>query len=137
MKAAGRPITAFTGRLAVGPRSLQVLVRSGFMHQPADPLLARRAVREFLTTPTRWYMHLALASSLHERVSLRDVAVPTAFVAGTHDVLASAHDMRTAADRIPGATYTRLRASHFLPMEKPAEIHAVLRQVLRKAGETA
>ncbi|MCW2818257.1 MAG: alpha/beta hydrolase fold protein [Marmoricola sp.] len=135
LKAAGRPISAVSSRLAIGPASLEVLVRSGFMHRPADPQLARRAVREFLTTPTQWYMHLALHSSLHGRVSLRDIRVPTAFVAGTHDILASAHDMRTAADRIPGATYSLLRASHFLPMEKPAEVHALLLDVLERARE--
>ena len=132
LKLLGRPITRVTARLAIGPTSLEVLVRSGFMKRPADPVLARRAVREFLTTPTQWYMHLALHSSLHGRVSLRDVRVPTAFVAGNHDILASAYDMRTAAIRIPGATYSLLRASHFLPMEKPTEVHALLLDVLRR-----
>ena len=118
--------------MAIGQRSLDLLVRTGFMRPPADPVLARRAIREFLTTPTDWYMHLALHSSLHERVSLRDIDVPTAFVAGTYDILASARDMRTAADRIPGATYSLLKASHFLPMEKPTEVHALLLDVLRR-----
>jgi len=135
LKVAGRPISAIGSRLPVGPVTLEVLVRSGFMKRPADPLLARRAVREFLSTPTQWYMHLALHSSLHGRVSLRDITVPTAFVAGNHDILASAHDMRTAADRIPGATYSLLHASHFLPMEKPAEVHALLLDVLERVRE--
>ena len=139
LKLLGKPITRVTSRMAIGQRSLSLLVHSGFMRPPADPVLARRAVREFLTTPTDWYMHLALHSSLHERVSLRDIDVPTAFVAGTYDILASARDMRTAADRIPGATYSLLKASHFLPMETPAEVHALLLDVLRRVAgaETA
>ena len=70
-----------------------------------DPVLARRAIKEFLTTPMEWYMHLALHSSLHRRVSLRYIAVPTSFLAGKSDILASSHDMWTAAERIPAPTY--------------------------------
>ncbi len=132
LKVLGRPITRVTALMAIGQRSLDLLVHTGFMRPPADPVLARRAIREFLTTPTDWYMHLALHSSLHERVSLRDIDVPTAFVAGTYDILASARDMRTAAGRIPGATYSLLKASHFLPMEKPNEVHTLLLDVLRR-----
>ena len=38
--------------------------------------------------------------------------------------------MRTAAERIPGATYQELRATHFIPMEKPAEVHEALLELL-------
>jgi len=85
---------------------------------------AAHAVREFLTTPIDWYMHLALHSSLHLRVSLRNISVPTSFVAGKFDILASSYDMKTASERITGATYQELRATHFLPMEKPDEVSA-------------
>jgi pimeloyl-ACP methyl ester carboxylesterase len=95
-----------------------------------DPLLARRAIKQFLTTPMEWYMHLALHSSLHLRVSLRDIAVPTSFVAGKFDILASSHDMWTASERITGATYQELRGTHFLPMEKPDEVHEALLDLL-------
>ena len=51
-------------------------------------------------TATNWYLHLASASAEHPKVSLRDITVSTMFVAGKHDILASAEDMRTAADCI-------------------------------------
>ena len=130
MKLTGRPVHAATSRLSVGRLSLQVLTHSGFMMPVADPELSRRAVREFLTTPTAWYMHLALHSSLHERVSLRRVRVPTSFLAGKYDVLASSRDMRSAAARIPGAVYEELAATHFLPMEKPDEVQQALDELL-------
>ena len=130
LKLLGRPVSAVTSRLPMGPVSLEVLTHSGFMLPVADKDLSRRAVLEFLTTPTDWYMHLALHSSLHGRVSLRDIDVPTSFVAGTYDVLASAHDMRTAAERIDGATYALLPGTHFLPMEKPAQVHRALLDLL-------
>jgi pimeloyl-ACP methyl ester carboxylesterase len=75
-------------------------------------------------------MHLAVTTSKHVRVSLRAIDVPTTFVAGRWDVLASAEDMRTAAERIAGSTYVRLHASHFVAMEKPDEVHALLLDLL-------
>ena len=133
LKLAGKPLSQILSRLPVGPMTYEVLTHSGFMLPMPDPELARRAIKDFLATPTDWYMHLALHSSLHLRVSLRNIRVPTSFVAGTYDVLASSHDMRTAAERIPGATYQKLRATHFIPMEKPAEVHAALLELLERA----
>jgi pimeloyl-ACP methyl ester carboxylesterase len=71
-------------------------------------------------------MHLARAAARHDRVRLSKVRVPSVFVAGTYDILASAEDMRTASERIPGAQYVELRGSHFLQMERPAEVHRQL-----------
>lgn len=133
----GHLATPTTTHLPIGDRFIRVLSHSGFMLPLADPEIGQRAVQEFFSTPVEWYAHLALHASYHRRVSLRSVRVPTAFVAGTYDVLASAHDMRTAADRIPGATYTELRASHFLPLEKPAEVHAGLLALLDRVESAA
>jgi pimeloyl-ACP methyl ester carboxylesterase len=130
MKLAGRPLSLVARHLPMGPLSVEVLTHSGFMLPTPDDENTGRAVREFLTTPIDWYMHLALATSKHVRVSLRNVAVPTTFVAGKYDVLASAHDMRTAAERIRDAEYVELRGTHFLTMEKPAEVHELLLDLL-------
>jgi pimeloyl-ACP methyl ester carboxylesterase len=135
LKLVGRPLTEIAKRLSVGELTIDLLSHSGFMLPVADPVLARRAVKEFLSTPTDWYMHLALHSSLHLRVSLRNISVPTSFVAGKYDILASSHDMFTAAERIEGATYQELRATHFLPMEKPDEVHEALLDLLDATPE--
>jgi pimeloyl-ACP methyl ester carboxylesterase len=126
LELAGRAITPVTTRLPVGPRGIAVLSHSGFMLPVADPEGAANAVREFLVTPIEWYMHLAIATSDHGRVSLSKVEVPTAFVAAKWDVLAGARDMRSAAARIPGATYVELDGSHFVQMEHPEQVHALL-----------
>lgn len=131
-RAVGGGLTPITSHLPVGQRAMAVLSHSGFMLPLADEELGRRAVQEFLATPVEWYAHLALHSSLHPRVSLRSIDVPTAFVAGTYDVLASAEDMRTAAERIPGSTYRRVRGSHFLPMEHPDVVHEELLTLLQR-----
>ena len=128
----GKPATLLAKRLPVGPLTGAVLTHSGFMLPVPDVEMTRRAVKEFLTTPIDWYMHLAVTTSKHVRVSLRNIAVPTTFVAGRWDVLASAGDMRTAAERIAGATYVRMNASHFVAMERPDEVHALLLDLLEQ-----
>lgn len=135
LKLADKPLTEVAKRLTVGQLTYELLSHTGFMLPMPDPLMARRAIKEFLTTPIDWYMHLALHSSLHERVSLRNIDVPTSFLAGRYDILASMHDMRTAAERIPGAHYEELRATHFITMEKPEEVHEALLDLLDRVPE--
>jgi pimeloyl-ACP methyl ester carboxylesterase len=43
--------------------------------------------------------------------------------------------MRTAAERIPGATYVVLGATHFISMEKPSEVHEALLDLLDRVPE--
>lgn len=137
MRRVGKAVTPVTSRLPVGPLTVQVLTHSGFMmpvsNGGGDPADVQRAVREFLTTPVDWYMHLARAAAEHPRVPLSAIRVPTAFVAGKYDVLASAHDMRTAADRIPDATYEVLVGSHFLQLEHPGPVHEHLLALVDRA----
>jgi len=131
----GKPLHQVAQQLTIGQLIYELLTHSGFMLPMPDPVLARRAIKEFLTTPTEWYMHLALHSSLHLRVSLRSIDVPTSFVAGTFDLLASRRDMKAACERITGATYQELHATHFMAMEKPDEVHEALLDLLDRVPE--
>ncbi len=135
MKAAGPVLTPVARRIPMGPISTRVLRYSGFMLPSARNPEVRRAAREFLTTPIDWYMHLALHSARHLRVSLSQIDVPCAFVGARFDILASTGDMRTAAERIPEATYVNLLASHFLPLERPKLITRMLRQLIAAVEE--
>jgi pimeloyl-ACP methyl ester carboxylesterase len=128
----GKAITPVTSRLPIGPLTAHLLSHSGFMLPTEETVAFRRAVREFLQTPVDWYFHLARAAAEHPRVSLRRVRVPTAFVAGRYDVLASAKDIATAAARIPGATITELRGSHFVQLEHPQAVHDQLLGLLAR-----
>lgn len=122
----GRALTPVVSRLPFGRRSAFLLQHSGFMLPGADPVMVERAVREFLSTPVEWYMHLAREAARHDRISLRQVRVPAEFLAGTYDILASAADMRTAAEHIPDARYVEMRGSHFLQLERPDAVHEAL-----------
>ncbi len=126
LQAAGPLLTPVTSRMPVGRRTAAALTRTGFMLPAPDLDAVGHTVREFLSTPVDWYMHLARAAAEHPRIPLDGIAVPTAFVAGHYDLLASADDMRKAAGRIPQATYSLLKGSHFLQLEHPDPVHAEL-----------
>ncbi|MFY0406113.1 alpha/beta fold hydrolase [Solicola sp. PLA-1-18] len=128
----GRTWNPVTQRIAWVPGFMSVLRHSGFMLPSASPEDARLAVREFMTTDAAWYGHLALSAARHARVSLSRIGVPTTFVAGRWDVLAGARDMSSAADRMPDATYVELPGTHFLPLERPAEINAELHRLIAR-----
>lgn len=134
LKLGGKALTPIASRLPVGPKAIALISHSGFMFPLADPELAAVAVGEFLKTPVDWYLHLGLHTSRHARVSLRDIAVPVAFVAGRFDILAGARHMATAAERLADATYVELRGSHFIQMEKPDEVHDLLLAFLARVG---
>jgi pimeloyl-ACP methyl ester carboxylesterase len=130
---AGCLVYPLSSRLPVGPLSAKVLMHSGFMLPGPATHDVRRAVKEFLTTPVDWYMHLATLAAEHPRVSLRSIRVPTTFVAGKYDVLASAHDMRTASERIPDAEYVLLTGTHFVQLEHPERVHDQLLALVDRA----
>jgi len=116
LKYAGRALTPVTTRLPVGPRMVSLISHSGFMLPVPDPELAALAIREFLTTPVEWYCHLALRTSAHPRVSLSQIRLPAEFVAATYDILTAAKHMKSAAERMPDATYVELKGTHFIQM---------------------
>ena len=134
MELTGPLLTPIARRLPMGPISSTVLRHSGFMLPTAKGKDVRRAVREFLTTPVDWYGHLAVVAAQHPRVSLSKVEAPAAFVAGRWDILASHRDMRSAAKRIDGATYTALFATHFINLERPKEITRLLREFIERVA---
>ncbi len=134
MKYAGWALTPITQRLPVGATTIAVLNRTGFMFAMPDRELAATAVRDFLTTPVEWYFHLALNTSRHRRVSLSRIMVPACFVAASYDVMAGSRDMLSAAERLDDSTYVELRGSHFIQMEKPAQVHELLLEFLERVG---
>ena len=132
MRHAGRVLGPLTRRLPVGEKALTLLTHSGFMLPVRDRRLALMAVHDFLATPLDWYFHLALRTSEHRRVSLTSLDLPALLVGATYDVLTGARDLRTAAERLPRGEYVELRGSHFVQMEQPDVVHALLLDFLER-----
>lgn len=131
----GTPLHRLAEIAPLGPKVVQALTHSGFMLPTPDNANTLEAVTRFLQTPIDWYMKMAVETSKHVRVSLRTIAVPTTFVAGRYDVLASAKDMLSASERIKDAEYVEYKASHFLPMERPDEVHGHLLELIGRVRE--
>ena len=134
MSLSGRALSPVASRLPIGAGAIELLSHTGFIFPVRDPELAVAAVREFLTTPLDWYIHLALSTSRHARVSLSRIEVPCAFVAGTWDILAGARDMASAAQRLQDATYVELCGTHFIAMEQPDVVHDLLLEFIARVG---
>jgi pimeloyl-ACP methyl ester carboxylesterase len=58
-------------------------------------------------------------ADLSER--LRDITVPTLFVAGTHDPMCAIEDQRRAAARLPRGRFIELPTAHIAVVDAPAE----------------
>ena len=71
----------------------------------------------------------------HRRVSLSSVKVPVTMLAGTRDHLTSAHEMRSAAERLHDVVFIEIDATHFIPFGQPELVLAELKNVLKRVGE--
>jgi len=129
----GPVVTPVARRVAMGPVATNALRFSGIVWPTASYGDVRRVTREFLTTPIEWYMHLALAAAEHPPLPLSRISVPTTFVAGRYDVLASSRDIQAAAERTQDATYVELWGTHYLPLERSPELTALLRELVGRA----
>ena len=58
-----------------------------------------------------------------------------ALLEGADLVLASHHDLRSAADRIDGATYVEMYGTHFITLEKPKAVTRLLHDLVDRALE--
>ncbi|WP_435771826.1 alpha/beta fold hydrolase [Nocardioides sp. SYSU DS0651] len=131
-KHTGWVASPFVRRIPVGPRTVRLLGRTGFMFPVADPEAAAIGLKEFVLTPVDWYARLALGTSRHARVRLSRIEVPTVFIAGRYDVLAGARDMASASRRLESSEYVELRGSHFVHLEQPDRVHEVLLDFLAR-----
>lgn len=130
----GPALNPLVARITMGPTATFLLQRSGLMFPGADPAVVRAAVTAYLDTPIEWGMHLARGADQHARVSLSKIAIPTTFIAGRYDMLASSQDMKAAAERIPDSVYVEFAGSHFIQMERSQEVHERLLALLDRIG---
>ncbi|KRA29680.1 MULTISPECIES: alpha/beta fold hydrolase [unclassified Nocardioides] len=123
-------------RIPMGPRTVKLITRTGFIFPGVDLEATALGLAEFMTTPIDWYARLAIGTSRHPRVRLSKIDVPTMFVAATYDVLAGARDMASASKRLAErgqeSEYVELRGSHFVQLEQPDVVHQLLLDFLER-----
>ena len=128
-RAAG-PLLGRVARATPLTRGTAAVLRHSAMTRHAAPEVVLPVIEEFRAHDFRWYFHLAVAMAEHHPMDLAFVRCPTTLVAGRRDIITSRHDMERAAARIPHAELVVLDGSHFLPLERPAEITALLRDLV-------
>lgn len=124
----GPLVTPLARRVPMGPVSTTMLRCGGLLLPTARPEDVRRSAREFLTTPMEWHGHLAVAAAGHRPAPPDDLDVPVCFVTGRLDVLASRHDIRSAARLLPDVRRVTVWGGHFLTLERPRAVTALLRE---------
>jgi pimeloyl-ACP methyl ester carboxylesterase len=129
----GRPAGWLLSRLPVTPATVRLVTRTGFIGPEADPADVVPAMREFLGHDWRWYFTLALAVDDHAPLDVSSVRCPVTFVAGRRDVLTSADSVVAAARGVPHARVEVLEGTHFLPLEHPDRLEALLDDLARRA----
>ena len=129
----GNALSPFIRRIPWTRLTTRAVQRTGFISKEADTDQLRIMLREFCTTNPRWYAHMALGVSQGVRVPLSGIRVPVTFIAGKQDILTGARDMKTAAQRIPDSKFIELKATHFLPLERPQVIHDELLALVARA----
>ncbi|WP_182377239.1 alpha/beta hydrolase [Nocardioides sp. WS12] len=135
---AGLVVNPIARRIPMGPRTVKLITRTGFIFPVEDLEATAIGLEEFLTTPIDWYARLAIGTSRHPRVRLSQIHVPTMFVSATYDVLAGARDMASAsrrlAERGEESEYVELRGSHFVQLEQPDRVHQLLLDFLERVA---
>lgn len=126
----GHPLAPVTRRIPWTNLTSNMLRRSRLINPTADTAELRDLMQEFFMTHPAWYAKLALSVSKHGRVPLSTITVPVTFVAGRWDLLTGPNHMLSASQRIKHSRYIRLDATHFIPVERPAEVLRELRLLL-------
>lgn len=115
------------GMAAVVDGVIERWFTSGFRERQPDAVQHVRRMIE-ATAPAGYAACCAAIRDMDQRESVSRIRAPTLVIAGTHDVATPAADGRVLAERVGGAQYVELAASHLSNIEQAAPFtDAVLR----------
>ena len=111
----------------------EILRHSGFMLPSARTKDVVPWIRSFLEHDFEWYFRLMVAAGDHEPMDPSFLTCPITVVAGGFDVMTSMRDVVAFAHRIDQAEVHVLQGTHFIPLEFPDEIMAMLDGLLMRS----
>lgn len=123
---AGRPLNLLARTVPKGKPFAEILRHSGFMLPSATTKDVVPWITSFLQHDFEWYFTLMTAGAAHQPMDPSFVRCPVTVVAGGFDVMTSMRDVVSFAQKIPHAEVHVLQATHFVPLEFPDEIMAML-----------
>jgi pimeloyl-ACP methyl ester carboxylesterase len=133
----GKPLTALARAVPKGPVFAEILRHSGFMLPSARTQDVVPWIEAFLEHDFEWYFRLMVAAADHEPMDPSFIECPITVVAGGFDVMTSMRDVVAFADRIDHAEVHVLHATHFVPLEFPDEVMAMLDGLLLRSDLAA
>jgi pimeloyl-ACP methyl ester carboxylesterase len=136
-QAMGKPLTMLARSVPKGNTFAEILRHSGFMLPSARTKDVVPWIRSFLEHDFEWYFRLMAAAADHDPMDPSFVQCPITVVAGGFDVMTSMRDVVAFAQQIPHAEVHVLQATHFVPLEFPDEVMAMLDGLLMRSDLTA
>lgn len=122
----GRPLTALARTVPKGTTFAEILRHSGFMMPSAQTKDVVPWIRSFLEHDFEWYFRLMVAAADHRPMDPSFLTCPITVVAGGFDVMTSMREVVAFAEKIDHAEVHVLQGTHFVPLEFPDEIMAML-----------
>jgi 3-oxoadipate enol-lactonase len=104
--------------------------RVGIVDKRADNAALARVWGEFAKHDWSWYARLCRAGGEHPIPDLSTIECPVTFIAGNHDLITAHWASIDAEARIPHAQVDVYNATHFLPLEYPNEVVAIIEHAL-------
>lgn len=132
-QAMGKPLTLLARAVPKGRTFAEVLRHSGFMLPSARPEDIVPWLHAFSRHDFSWYFRMMAAAAHHEPMDPTFVQCPITVVAGGFDTMTSMRDVVAFAEQIDHAEVHVLHATHFVPLEYPDEVMAMLDGLLARS----
>lgn len=129
----GKPLTLLARTVPKGNTFAEILRHSGFMLPSAQTKDVVPWIQAFAAHDFEWYFRLMSAAADHEPMDPSFVQCPITVVAGGFDTMTSMRDVVGFAGKIDHAEVHVLQATHFVPLEFPDEIMAMLDGLLMRS----
>jgi pimeloyl-ACP methyl ester carboxylesterase len=136
-RALGKPLNLLARTVPKGTTFAEILRHSGFMLPSAQTKDVVPWMRSFLEHDFEWYFALLSAAADHEPMDPSFIECPITVVAGGFDVMTSMRDVVAFAEKIDHAELHVLHATHFVPLEFPDEVMAMLDGLLLRTDLAA
>jgi pimeloyl-ACP methyl ester carboxylesterase len=109
--------------------------RVGVIDKRASNATVAHVWGEFAKHDWSWYARLVAAGGEHPVPDLSTIECPVTFVAGDRDLITAPWASVNAAAQIPNAAVDVFSATHFLPLEYPNEVVAIIEQALNHGDD--
>ncbi len=107
----------------------------GALGRRADPVQAEEMVGDYLTHDFGWFFQVASVVGAHETLDPSTINCPVTVLTGREDLITDYRQVIAWGDEVPDAQVRVLKATHFIPLERPDVVLASLQDLLIRSGQ--